>query len=216
MTNTKHPGDPRSNEMGEQPFDPNEYPGVVYDPPKPPPTTPNTLGFTPYRGGEQHGVPFQEPGTTYLPYAKEAAAHDAYTDPSVTPRDIVEIVPVQVEIVSNPTLIQPRKIRFQSYSIAPTATRNFVQVLQSEKLRKRAWITASGSAGGIATVRYASNVEAIEASSGLALVTANTSVTLVDSEVQDAIYVWVVSATDPTVVISITTEYYQYDGSKLL
>jgi hypothetical protein len=216
MTDTKHPGDPRSNEFGEQPFDPNEYPGVVYEPPKPPPPTPNVLGFVPYRGGEQHGVELQEPGRTYLPYAKEAAAHQSYADPTVTPRDIVDIVPVQVEIVSNPTLIQPRKIRFQSYNIPPSVTRNFVQVLQAERLRKRAWITASGISGGIATVRYASNVEAIEASSGLALITANTSVTLVDSEVQDPIYIWVVTAADATVVISVTTEYYEYDGSKLL
>lgn len=214
MTNTKHPGDPRSDTFGEQPFDPDEYPHVVYEPPQPPPATPNVLGYTPYRGAEQHGVAYQEPGATYLPYKREADAHAAYTDPNVTPRDISTIVPVQVEIVSNPTLIEPRKIKFQSYSFAVGTIYN--QVLQAERLRKRAVISATGAAGGIATVRFSSNPDAIDPNSAFAAIPANTSVVLVDAEVQAPMYVRVVSAADPTVIISVTTEYYNFDGSKLL
>lgn len=216
VTVTKHPGDPRSDVFGEQQFDPNEYPGVYVEPPKPPPVTPNVLGFVPYRGGEQHGVALEEPGKAYLPYASEALAHSEYSDPTITPRDITNIDPVKVEIVSNPTLINRRHIRFMSYNYAPSATPNFQQIVQSERFRKRCVVTATGSASGTATLRIATTPDASTVNSALCVVPTGQQVTMLDAEVQSGLYVWVVTANDPTVIVSCQLEYYDYEGSKLL
>lgn len=213
---SKHPGDPRSDPFGEQPFDPHEYPNVTYTPPAPPPTTTNVLGFAPYRGGEQHGVPFQEPGKTYLPYASEEKAHRDYTDPTITPRDVEDIKPVQVELVANPTLISPRHIRFLSYAFAASTTPAFRQIIQWERFRKRVVVTAAGSAGGTATLRLSSDPDAGTVNSAFYLIPTGQQLELLNSEAQDGLYVWIVTATDATVNISVAVEYYDYDGSKLL
>lgn len=213
---TKHPADPRSDVFGEQPFDPHEYPGNYPTPPAPPPAEPNVLGFAPYRGSQQHGVAFEEPGKAYLPYLGEDNAHKQFTDPTVTPRDIDPIDPVKVEIVSNPTLIEPRHIRFMSYNLAPSTTVNFQQIVQAEKFRKRCVVTAAGSAGGTATLRVATSADASTVNSGYVLVPSGNQITVVDAEVQRGLFIWVLTATDPTVVISVQLEYYDYDGSKLL
>jgi hypothetical protein len=213
---TKHPGDPRSNVFGEQQFDPNEYPAVYISPAQAPPETPNVKGFVPYRGSEQHGVAFEELGATYLPYKSEADAHVKFIDPNITPRDVPEITPVQVSIVDNPTLIQPRHWRGQSYNLPVTPAYGWVQIVQQERFRKRVVITAAGSAGGTATLRVATSASANEATSVFCLVQTGNQVTIVDSEAQKGFFVWIVSATDPTVIVSVATEYFDYDGSKLL
>lgn len=213
---TKHPGDPRANALGELEFDPHEYPGVVYEPPKAPPETPNVLGGVPYRGAEQHGVEFQEPYTDFLPYAGEEKAHKDYTDPNITPRDISTIDPVKVEIVSNPTLIEPRKLRCTSYSIAPNTSPTWSQIVQPERLRKRCVVYAAGSAGGTATVRMATTPDATTVNSILRIIPTGQDIVVFDGEVQAGICIWIPTATDPTVVVSATFEYYEYDGSKLL
>lgn len=214
---TKHPGDPRADVFGEIPFDPTEYPGRYFEPPKPPPVTPNRLGGVPYRGAEQHGVEFQEPYTDFKPYAGEAKAHKDYIDPNITPRDVPDIDPIKVEIVSNPTLIEPRKLRCMSYSIAPVANNpGWQQIVQPERFRKRCVVYAAGSAGGTAVVRMATWPDAITVNSILRIVPTGQDIVLFDGEVQSGIWVWVVTATDPTVTISASFEYYEYDGSKLL
>jgi hypothetical protein len=215
---TKHPGDPRADALGELPFDPNEYPGVYYTPPQDPPKTPNVLGGVPYRGAEQHGVAFQEPYEDFLPYAGEEKAHKDYIDPNITPRDVADIDPIKVEIVSNPTLIEPRKLRCLSFSfpVVSATTPTFMQIVQPERFRKRCVIYAAGSAGGTATVRWSTTPDATIVNSVLRVVPAGQDLVLFDGEVQAGIWVWIISTADPTVTISASFEYYEYDGSKLL
>lgn len=215
MTNTKHPGDPRSNVFGEQPFDPDEYPGQYFTPPESPPVTPNVRGFVPYRGSEQHGVPFQESGKGFEPYLHEGLAHEHYVDANVTPRDIPPVKPVQVQMVSNPSLIEPRHIRFMSYNFATSATMQFYQVVQPERFRKRCVVTASDSNGGTATVRIANTGDASTPNSMIRVVPTGQDLVLLDAEVQSGLWIWPVSSTNSLIVVSVMLEYYTYDGASL-
>lgn len=215
---TKHPGDPRADALGELPFDPHEYPAVYYSPPANPPKTPNVLGGVPYRGAEQHGVAYQEPYKDYLPYAGEERAHKDYIDRTITPRDIQEIDPIKVEIVSNPTLIEPRKLRCSSYSlpVVSATTPSWVQIVQAERFRKRCVVYAGGSASGTATLRMSTTPDATTVNSIYRIVPSGQDIVVFDGEVQAGVWVWLLTATDPTVNISASFEYYEYDGSKLL
>lgn len=213
---TKHPGDPRSDVFGEQQFDPNEYPGGYFTPPTDPPKVPNRDGYIPWRGQEQHGVDFQEAPQTHMPFAGADNAHRAYID-DVTPRDISTIDPVKVEIVANPSLIEPRHIKFSSYNfpVVSATTPSWMSIVQAERFRKRCVIYAAGSAGGAATLRIASSPDASTFNSLYRVIPTNSDVLVLDAEVQEGLWVWIISATDPTVVISVQVEYYTYDGNSL-
>lgn len=107
---------------GSNIFDPEENRNDVFSETA---KTRNTITHVPYRGNEQHGVEFNTPAQDYTPYWSEQAAEDKYMSPEVTPRDIVPMKPVPVQVVNNPDLIHPGRITMTSQNVMPAGVSGF-------------------------------------------------------------------------------------------
>lgn len=135
---------------GSNIFDPEENRNDVFSETA---KTRNTITHVPYRGNEQHGVEFNTPAEDFTPYESEENAHRTYTDPGVTPRDIVPMKPVPVQVVKNPDLIHPTRTTLNLVTVMSsglnagrndpaTASNYLTMIVQPQKFRKQLRIRA--------------------------------------------------------------------------
>lgn len=210
---SRHPGDPKSDATGEQPFDMTE--GIHhYIPPAPPPPEPNALGYVPWRGAQQHGVAMTAPPEIVRPFGSADDALDAYTDPTVTPRDLVPPIPVAVTVVDNPSLLSRRQVRCSSFTVAVGTT--FTQIAFPEVLRRRLIVRVCGSAGGSGRARVGTDPYPTTTMTALCPWVAGDSVVVLDTTAASAVYIAIDACSDPTATISVTCEYAEYDGNPIL
>ncbi|UGC97994.1 hypothetical protein [Rhodococcus phage P19] len=221
----RHPGDPRSNVLGEQEYDEHEYPNVHYTPPAEPPVTGNVNNYTQFRGHEQHGVAFtrnpQEDSST-LPYAEEQRAQDKYNDPKITPRDLSNTPPIRVVHVDAPDLLYRRKARVFSYTVQPNGIP--VQVLQTEHQRKKVVVSvlpADPAAGAYFTYATSPDATTIQSACGITSPYGGGGA-LIESTYTGQLYFTVPPTFGPSatvntaLVVSVWVEYTQSDGETLL
>lgn len=208
-----HPGDPRSDALGEIPFDPNEYPGPPPVPPKLPPPPPNAGGYTPYRGAEQHGVQFQYAPNDSYALAGEDQAVERYTDADQRILDINPVPPIRVAIVEQPNLILPRRLTTQSYSLTPATS--YTQVAAQMQLRKSVKVYVVDSAGGSVSAYLSTSPDAIPGTSKFVATTGG-ALELYNGHTNDALYVDVAAANSGTAIVSVEQEFINFEGEKLL
>src|SRR5690606_32190294 len=141
---TNHPGDPRSNVLGEQPFDHGGWPQHTVTPTVAPPPPGNARNYVPYRGAEQHGVPNQRDPRADIekPFASEQDALDRANDPTITPRDLVPVKPVPVTIVHRPDLLHRRRVHTATYLVRAGSP---MLIAPADPLRTRLVITSAAA-----------------------------------------------------------------------
>lgn len=176
----------------------------------------NTITHVPYRGNEQHGVEFNTPAQDFTPYWSEQAAEDKYMSPEVTPRDVVPMKPVPVQIVNDPDLLNNRRIQFNSYTI-PVNSGVYIQVASADRMRSRLIVRAGGINFAYGGIRVARTADAGDANSAMYVVPQQNSATIIDTTASDAVWVKTLATQDGLqVVISVITEYDDYEGRPLL
>ena len=104
--------------------DQDEYPVAEFGDVPNIPTT-NVKGFTPYRGGEQHGVRFTHDTKSPTPqishYQAEQQAFENVVDPRITPRNISPVPPIRVQIVDTPQLLRRVCGDFRTVLVTPAS-----------------------------------------------------------------------------------------------
>lgn len=113
---TNHPADPRSNALGELPFDPNEYPNQPFTPTQEPPAV--GTAYIPYRGQEYHGTAPNVTPWDYNAFTAEQAVEDERATGGPPLREPVEPRPVPVSIVDSFDLSSERIDRFTSFQLS--------------------------------------------------------------------------------------------------
>ncbi|ARK07711.1 hypothetical protein Toil_gp28 [Rhodococcus phage Toil] len=207
----RHHGDPRSDALGEQPYDEREALGTGFSTPAQPPVQGNAGNFIPYRGQALHGVQLtRDSDDGYLPYAREQQAQDEYTDPTVTPRDIVPVPPVNVKIVDSVDLLYKRKARAASFEISDTL--GFVNVAQANRTRKRIVINVTNATAGPLSAYLGTSDDAQTFTAARFLVPANATLEILDSETTENLWV----DTTGVMTVSVWQEYTESNGDKLL
>ena len=178
-----------------------------------PPVT-NEKGYISYRGSEQHGVRFlpdSEGPTRTNKYAAEQQAFETYTNPNITPRDIVPVRPLAVEIVDTPNLLHRRVARGTTYGFASTDT-DWHQILQADPFRKRVIIRARTTGGfyifALSPEQTPNDMTAIE-------VSGTSGIEVLDTTSTSPFAIRVLGG-DGTLRISVWTEYLMYDGERIL
>jgi len=212
---TNHPGDPRSNVLGEQPFDHGGWPQHTVTPTVAPPPPGNARNYVPYRGAEQHGVPNQRDPRADIekPFASEQDALDRANDPTITPRDLVPVKPVPVTIVHRPDLLHRRRVHTATYLVRAGSP---MLIAPADPLRTRLVITSAAAGDDDVRVYLAPSPDAIESVSFLLPIGDGLT-----TDVTDAIYAVPVLASGDLAAqdgtrIGVWIETTQSDGDPLL
>lgn len=198
----------------------------------------NTITHVPYRGNEQHGVEFNTPAEDFTPYWSEQAAEDKYMSPEVSPRDVVPMKPIPVEIVDNPDLLRLKYARITNTFVPSVSTVQSVKVLESNRFRNRVRVYGRLQQGALpittATFYVGTSQFSVPAGSlsvpGTLLVNLNSNQDIANFAGADALLdlehtgeLWVAiqvvtgtAAPDSGVSIDCVSEYQDYEGRPLL
>lgn len=179
--------------------------------------TRNTITHVPYRGNEQHGVEFNTPAEDFTPYESEENAEKQYTSSYVTPRDIVPMTPVPVQIIDNPNLLNTKHARAQQFTIRQGQDYgNWIQLVQSMRTRTRLIISVASSGSGTVQGYLCPNNSSPTLLESMFWRTAAQTLVLLDSTMHDGVWINVQYMSGADAIISVYQEYIDYEGQPLL
>lgn len=208
----RHPGDPRSDAVGNIPFDPNEYPNRIVEPTPPPPNV--GTDYIPYRGQEFHGLSPTTIPEDFSPLAGEQAAHNSAVSGQGVSAPL-PTNPVPVSIVENPDLTREIVDRYQSYQVSAMVGQT-IPIAPYNQLREKLILVASSSGTGAVELLISGDPSPTTINSLHVLVGAGQTATKVYESInQAAVYVTVVAGTD-VVYLSAIQQNVRYQNVPLI